>query len=942
MNEFPIQIVKVQRPPLRAATLQRDRLLDWLHVQIHHRIVLVTAEAGYGKTTLLSDFARRSRIRTLWYRLDDEDRNWVSFLNYLVAAGREADPGFAPTTFALLAELGTVGPSRELIIESFLRELPALVDEGPAALIFDDYHLVDDAPDVNMVMRAMLDRTPERLSLVFSSRRQSTLPMARIRALGELAELATDDLRFDATETEKLFRESYGRPLEADVLEDLRRRTEGWVASLQLLQTALRSRTAGEVRAFVRSLNGAQADLYDYLAEEVVGDLDEPMQRFLMRTCVLQVVDPTLTSLLTGYDSSESKRLMAGAEHLGLLARRGETTRDQLRYHPLVRDFLEARLRRDSGDEIVPTLHRQVGVFAETRNWALSAHHFAAAEAHPELHRVLTNSVQTIMGRGEFALAESYIDRLQSESRRPEFDIVRSRMELQRGYLPAAIARANAAYASLPENDTGHLRALATANLTTVSWLAGDVDQVQTLNDRLIAMAAPSAIDVIARATQAIFLASDDLPLDEPRSILKEAERLHRAEGHGHYLGITLLNLAHLDFGAGAVLDAVEHSAEATESLAATSAGLEVGISRTIRALALAHLGRWNEATDEMTQALAAPFVLARAEVLGEVAMVYGSYDDPERADQFFHEAVQSLPGADIRDTMTVQWARNEVRLGHPSAAAQLLASVVPNRLHGEVLFKTKMLVAQAELSLQVDPDDPRPASDALALAASQGAHHWVTVAQFIAAAQGNAVALNALTSMFLRLDPSHVSIAAEAIAMRLHWLDEQTFGDLRVEVVKRGSRWRPAIRRTVTATDHPGRYRAAMLLDEIGCAEDVRLLRSVGRQIRSTPGAPPLGHRLARRLAQRVWIEDQGRVRIVIGERVVPGTDVRRKVLALLCFMVSKIDMSATRDQVLEALWPDSEPDTAMNSLNQTVYFLRRVFEPNYKEDVSAGYLHH
>ena len=106
VHEFPLQPAKVQRPPLRREVLRRERLLDWLKVKIHHRVLLVIAEAGYGKTTLLADFARHHRRPTMWYRLDEEDRNWVSFLHYLVAAGREIEPDFAPATKGLLAELG--------------------------------------------------------------------------------------------------------------------------------------------------------------------------------------------------------------------------------------------------------------------------------------------------------------------------------------------------------------------------------------------------------------------------------------------------------------------------------------------------------------------------------------------------------------------------------------------------------------------------------------------------------------------------------------------------------------------------------------------------------------------------------------------------------------------------------------------------------------------
>ena len=286
LNRYPIQPSKVQRPPLRDDTLARDRLLDWLSVKIHDRVVLVLADAGYGKTTLLADFSQRTRLRTLWYRLDEDDRDWIAFLNHLVAAGREHDPGFAPTTASMLGDMSVGGPTRDAAIEVFLRELPSIAEHG-AVLILDDFHLVDESPDVRLIARELVARAPERLSIVFASRRAPTIPLARLRASGEVAELGTDDLRFDVDETRRLFTETYGRSLEPDVLADVAARTEGWAASLQLVQAALRDRSPAEIRRFVRGLSGADQELYDYLAEEVVGDLPEDLQQFLMRTSIL-------------------------------------------------------------------------------------------------------------------------------------------------------------------------------------------------------------------------------------------------------------------------------------------------------------------------------------------------------------------------------------------------------------------------------------------------------------------------------------------------------------------------------------------------------------------------------------------------------------------------------------------------------------------------------
>src|SRR5262245_38011299 len=190
MTGYPIQPAKVQRPSLRDETLARDRLLDWLAAKVHHRVILVLADAGYGKTTLLADFSRRTRIRTLWYRLDEEDRDWVSFLSHLVAAGREHDPAFAPATTALLADLTNGGPTREAATTTFLRELPAIAGQG-TLLILDDFHLVDESADIRVIARELVARAPERLSIAFVSRRAPAVPLARLRAAGEVAELTT-------------------------------------------------------------------------------------------------------------------------------------------------------------------------------------------------------------------------------------------------------------------------------------------------------------------------------------------------------------------------------------------------------------------------------------------------------------------------------------------------------------------------------------------------------------------------------------------------------------------------------------------------------------------------------------------------------------------------------------------------------------------------------
>jgi LuxR family transcriptional regulator, maltose regulon positive regulatory protein len=469
VSGYPIQPGKVQAPALRDETLARTRLLDWLEVKIHSRVVFVIADAGYGKTTLLADFSRRTRLRTLWYRIDDEDRDWVGFLSHLVAAGREHDPGFAPSTTAILRSLEPGGPTREDAIETFLAELPSIATDG-AVLIFDDFHMADEVADVRLIAREIVTRAPERLSIVFASRRQPAVPVARLRSLGELAEIGIAELRFSDSEMEQLFRETFRRPLEADVLAELARRTEGWAASLTLVQAALRERTPAETRSFVRGLSGAHDELHDYLAEEVVGDLPAIHQQFLMRTSILQLVTPELAQVATGLTAVEVQSMLTEAERLGMLGRRTQRGSSGQRYHPLVRELLEARLRREMGDDGVAEIHDRLGRWAEASDWRTAAYQYAAYANWDAVARVLDGAVETIIATGAFSLAAEYTERLPGTLESASTEVIMSRVAALAGELADVLHHARRATELDPD---GSVR-VAARRRSAVRGAAGD------------------------------------------------------------------------------------------------------------------------------------------------------------------------------------------------------------------------------------------------------------------------------------------------------------------------------------------------------------------------------------------------------------------------------------------------------------------------------------
>ena len=249
--------------------LARPRLVDWFGQHADGRLVVLAAEAGYGKTTLLAEFANHTRDRVVWYRLERSDGDWITFLSYLVAALRDVWPDFGRPTEALLRNVAAMGSSQEVVLAQFLADLSS-AEPGRVAVILDDYHLVSESPDVRMIVSRMLERAPEGMYFILSGRDQPNLALGRLRGQGRVHGLNIDDLRFTLAEIEQLFATTYGQPLSGETCRIIAERTEGWAAGLQLVAASIAVSQPDEVVDFIRALSGAVGPIYDFLAEEVL------------------------------------------------------------------------------------------------------------------------------------------------------------------------------------------------------------------------------------------------------------------------------------------------------------------------------------------------------------------------------------------------------------------------------------------------------------------------------------------------------------------------------------------------------------------------------------------------------------------------------------------------------------------------------------------------
>ena len=242
-------------------------------------------------------------------------------------------------------------------------------------------------------------------------------------------------------------------------------------------------------------------------------------------------------------------------------------------------------------------------------------------------------------------------------------------------------------------------------------------------------------------------------------------------------------------------------------------------------------------------------------------------------------------------------------------------------------------------LAQRGDVSAASPIESGTTLARRQGAILWVRYGATLGALADRVRDPSQAVIQASRESPVVLSMLAEPVLTRLNDLTSGALEIVIAEATRRPWRWRASTRRHLEAPESTERIRMATLLEAIGERQDIQRLRNADRGSRDRR-ASKLGLGLARRLADPVLIDDLGRVRILSGSRIVEGSEVRRKVLALLCLLVSRSRFTSTREEVIDALWPENDPQSALNSLNQTVYFLRRVFEPDYSDETSPGYV--
>jgi LuxR family transcriptional regulator, maltose regulon positive regulatory protein len=358
---------KLHMPASRPDLVSRPRLAGRLDEGLARGLVLVCAPAGYGKTVLLADWARRGGQPVAWLSLDAGDNDPARFWRHAVAALDRARPGIGDRVAPLL---GPPAPSSfQGLVTALINELAG---EEEVLLVLDDYHVIGSA-QVHQSLAFLVEHRPAGIGVVLASRSDPPLGLARLRARGQLTEVREAELRFTPAEAAELLQHAASALPDASVAA-LAARTEGWAAGLQLAALSLRGQD--DAAAFVAAFTGSHRYVLDYLAEEVLEQQDEQLRTFLLETSVLERLSGPLCDAITGGEGSQA--LLEQAERAGLFLVPLDEVRGWWRYHHLFADLLRARLQAEQPGRVAK-LHRNAAAWYSEHGMADDAIGHAAA-----------------------------------------------------------------------------------------------------------------------------------------------------------------------------------------------------------------------------------------------------------------------------------------------------------------------------------------------------------------------------------------------------------------------------------------------------------------------------------------------------------------------------------------------------------------------------------
>lgn len=382
-------------PSVRSSVVKRARLIEKLNNGIGCKLTLISAPAGFGKTTLLSEWIHQTKKSICWLSLDEGDNDLKRFFTYFIAALQQTHKNIEFSTSMLDSIQFT---NCESFLIPLINEIAKLKQD--ILLVLDDYHLITNK-QIHSSLTFLLEHLPPQLHLIIASRVEPPLPLARLRASNQLIEIRGTDLHFSDTETALFFNQVMKLSLTSEQIEEIHARTEGWISGLQL--AALSMRDADDISKFIESFKGTQRSILDYLVEEVLERQPQLIQSFLLKTSILEQMCDTLVEAVLGSEINvDETSILEYLENCNLFIVPLDGTRQWYRYHHLFRELLYHLLKRREPQSVLE-------------------YHRRAAEWY-DLHFLAPQAIEHAIACQEFLLAADLIEKEIQSSNNPRFE----------------------------------------------------------------------------------------------------------------------------------------------------------------------------------------------------------------------------------------------------------------------------------------------------------------------------------------------------------------------------------------------------------------------------------------------------------------------------------------------------------------------------------------
>ena len=374
-ESMPVSILatKLYIPPLRAKIVLRSRLIERLNEGLSsgNKLTLISASAGFGKTTLVSEWVACCERPVAWLSLDEGDNDVTRFLTYFVIALQTISPNIGAEVLGVLQF--PQPPLPESILTTLINEIITIPDNF--IFVLDDYHSIDSKP-IDNALTFLLEHLPPQMHLVITTREDPQFPLARLRVRGQLTELRAADLRFTPAEAAEFFNQMMGLNLSAENITMLEARTEGWIAGLQLAALSMQGRS--DAASFIKSFTGSHHFILDYLVEEVLQRQPEHVRNFLLQTAILDRLISPLCDAVTGQE--DGRGMLDALERGNLFVIPLDDQHQWYRYHHLFAEVLQTHLKKLQPDP-VSALHQRASIWFEQNDLPADAiRHALAAE----------------------------------------------------------------------------------------------------------------------------------------------------------------------------------------------------------------------------------------------------------------------------------------------------------------------------------------------------------------------------------------------------------------------------------------------------------------------------------------------------------------------------------------------------------------------------------